>query len=264
MDNGKTPVAIGVAALALILVSPPAFASPAPQTQSQASGARPTLDPIAIEALRTMGAYLKSLKSFELHSKATLETIVADTDLKIDLGYEGTYRVERPSGFYVELRSDRQIREYYYDGKTFSVNVPRQGFFATVSAPPTMRAAVDQIYTDYGISLPLADLFYWADDPTVDGITSAIRIGYAKLGTIETDQFVYRGDDLDWQVWIARGKQPLPIRIVITTRSEPTHPSYAADLVWNTAPSFTAAAFTFKPPSKSAAIAMAQVSPQEK
>lgn len=261
MDTAKTLIAAGVAALALLGAAPPALATPAPQTS--VTSAQPTLDPIAIQALRAMGAYLKSLKRFELHSKATLQTTVADTDLKIDLGYEGTYRIERPTGFYVQLKSDRQVREYYYDGKTFSVNVPRQGFFATVSAPPTMRAAVDQIYADYGISLPLADLFYWADDPTVDGITSAIRVGYAKLGTVETDQFVYRGDDLDWQVWIARGKQPLPMRIVITTRSEPTRPSYAADLVWNTTPRFSAAAFAFHPPAKSAAIAMAKTGPEE-
>lgn len=222
------------------------------------------LDPVAIQALKGMGDYLKSLKSFEVRTKATLEDVVDDTDMKLTFNVEGLYQVQRPNAFHIELKSDRQIRQYFYDGKNFTVNVPRRNFYATVGAPSTIRAVVQDIYDQYGIALPLADLFYWSDRgaPT-DGLTGAIRIGYAKVNGVDTDQFFYRGPDLDFQIWIQRGSQPLPRRMVITTRSSAAKPSYSADLDWNTAPGFTSANFAFSPDAKSTAIQMARVSPEE-
>lgn len=237
--------------------------TPAPAPSAASARGPDVLDPVALDALRGMGAYLKSLKAFELRSKATIETSLQDTDLQVHFGYEGTYRVQRPNAFFVQLTSDRAVREYIYDGKNFTVNVPRQGLYATVTAPPTIRQAVDRIYLDYGISLPLADLFYWADESSTDGIVSAVRVGYAKINGQEADQFAYRGADLDWQLWIARGKAPLPLRIVITSRAQEPRPSLSADLTWNTSPNFTARTFAFAPPANASAIKMATYSPEK-
>jgi hypothetical protein len=234
----------------------PAAAAPQPSVQP----ARPApMDPVAIEALKGMGAYLKSLKAFELRSKAVAETGVGDMDIKVHLGYEALYKVQRPTGFYVELKSDRTVREYFYDGKNFTVNVPRQNFYSTVAAPPTIRDMVDKAYADYGIDLPLSDLFYWAEQPTTDGITTAIRIGYAKINGQEADQFAYQGPNLDWQLWIARGKAPVPLKIVITDRVDSMHPSYSAELTWNTSPTLKAADFKFTPDAKASAIQMSKI-----
>lgn len=231
----------------------PAAAPAAPSAKTAAD----TIDPIAIQALVGMGNYLKTLKSFEFHTKATAEAAFQDTDFLVHLGYEATYKVMRPTAFYVKLQSDRAIREYFYDGKTLTVNVPRQNYYAKVTAPPTIRQTVDKIYLDYGIDLPLADVFYWSENPVTDGITSAVRVGFARVNGKETDQFAYRGDTLDWQIWIARGKTPLPLRIVITDRTNPVRPSYSADLDWNTAPRLTAKDFAFVPPANSSPIQVA-------
>jgi hypothetical protein len=234
----------------------PAAAPAAPAVKTAAD----TIDPIAIQALVGMGNYLKTLKSFEFHTKATAEAAFQDTDFLVHHGYEATYKVMRPTAFYVKLQSDRAIREYFYDGKTLTVNVPRQNYYAKVTAPPTIRQTVDKIYLDYGIDLPLADVFYWSENPVTDGITSAVRVGFARVNGKETDQFAYRGDTLDWQIWIARGKTPLPLRIVITDRTDPVRPSYSADLDWNTAPSLTAKDFAFVPPANSSPIQVAALS----
>ncbi|MCG7347197.1 DUF2092 domain-containing protein, partial [Sphingomonas sp. ACRSK] len=121
---------------AAVLIGSPAYAQSAPQA-GVAGTAATTVDPVAIQALRSMGNYLKTLNSFELRSKATIETNMENTDLKVSLGLENTYRVQRPNAFFIELRSDRQYRQFYYDGRKFTVNVPRQGFYAAVDAPPT-------------------------------------------------------------------------------------------------------------------------------
>lgn len=265
-------LAITAAATALLLIGLPlptlarSGQVPDPASSPAAAPATPvaktaadTIDPIAIQALVGMGNYLKTLKSFEFHTKATAEAAFQDTDFLVHLGYEATYKVMRPTAFYVELKSDRAIREFFYDGKTLTVNVPRQKFYAKVAAPATIRQTVDDIYLKYGIDLPLADVFYWSENPVTDGITSAVRVGFAQVDGREADQFAYRGETLEWQIWIARGKAPLPLRIVITDRSDPVRPSYSADLDWNTAPTLTARDFAFVPPAGSSPIQVASL-----
>lgn len=249
---------------AAVLIGSPAYAQSAPQAGAAGTAAT-TVDPVAIQALRSMGNYLKTLNSFELRSKATIETNMENTDLKVSLGLENTYRVQRPNAFFIELRSDRQYRQFYYDGRKFTVNVPRQGFYAAVDAPPTIGDLIDAIYEDYGIALPLSDIFYWADagTPTED-VRSAVRVGYAKIGGVDTDQFAYRGDELDFQLWIARGSRPLPMKIAIINREDPIHPSFTAELTWNTNTRFAPSTFAFKPPSGASSIQMARLDSQEK
>lgn len=260
MQARRTRLLPVAATLAIMLFAQDAAAQSATPAPPATQPARPaTLDPVAMEALKGMGAYLKSLKAFELRSKAVAETGVGDMDIMVHLGYEAYYKVQRPTGFYVELKSDRTVREYFYDGKNFTVNVPRQTFYSTVPAPATMRDMVDKAYRDYGIDLPLADLFYWAEQPTTEGITTAIRIGYAKIGGQEADQFAFQGPNLDWQLWIARGKAPLPLKIVITDRVDSMHPSYSAELTWNTAPALKPGDFTFTPGAKATAIQMSKI-----
>jgi hypothetical protein len=254
---------IGLAAIALI--GAPAFAQDAPPAAPQANTATGTVDPLAVQALTAMGNYMKTLKSFEIHSKALIQTSMDGTDLKVTLGLENTYRVQRPNAFFIELRSDRQFRQFFYDGKSFTVSVPRQGFYSVVDAPPTIKAVVDDVYAQYGVSLPLSDIFYWADAgaPT-DGIRSAVRVGFAKIGGADTDQFAFRGDSLDFQVWIARGSKPLPLKIAITDRSDPVRPSYEAELSWDTDAKFTPASFAFKPASGASKIQLAKLDSVEK
>jgi hypothetical protein len=261
--DGRNRWKLGMAAIALIAA--PAYAQDAAQSAPAPTTAAGTIDPLAITALKAMGDYMKSLKSFEIRSKASIETNMEDTDLKVTLGLDNIYRVQRPNAFFIELRSDRQFRQFYYNGKSFTVSVPRQGFYSVVDAPPTIAEVVDDLYEKYGVSLPLSDIFTWAEDgaPT-DGIRSAVRVGYAKIGGVDTDQFAFRGDDLDFQVWIARGAKPLPMKISIVDRSSAVRPSYSAELTWDTAVKFTPASFAFKPPSGASKIQMAKLDSAEK
>jgi hypothetical protein len=69
---------------------------------------------------------------------------------------------------------------------------------------------------------------------------------------------------VDFQVWIADGKQPLPERIVITYKAEAGQPQFRADFgKWNLAPKFDKATFRFKPAANSSRIMFAVQVPPE-
>ncbi|MFZ2508309.1 MAG: DUF2092 domain-containing protein, partial [Steroidobacteraceae bacterium] len=54
---------------------------------------------------------------------------------------------------------------------------------------------------------------------------------------------------VDFQVWIAEGERPLPLRIVLTYKNDPGQPQFRAlFLDWNKTPEPAADAFVFTPP----------------
>jgi hypothetical protein len=231
-------------------------APPAAPTQTQ------DIDPAATQALNRMAAYLRTLDKFEVKSNTDLD-LVQDDGEKLTFAGTVDYIVDRPNKLYADLRTDRKHRRYFYDGKTLTVEAPRMGYYARTDAPPTIRQLADMAQNDYGIPIPLADLFAWGD-PSADQppITSAQLIGYAEIGTAATDQYAFRSPNADWQIWIERGARPLPRKMVITDRTDPSHPSYTAVLDWNLNPTIAANRFTFTPGKDAKQIQFAAAAPQ--
>ena len=245
----------GAVLLGLGLDISPTFAAEKPQ-----AAAASAIDPLALQAGARMGAYLRSLQAFEVNSSAVLEEVVDDNGKKSTNQVSAAYKVRRPDAFVIDVTAPKKARRFFYDGRAFTVFAPKVGYFATISAPPTIDETVKVIYEQYGVILPLADLFYWGTDaqPT-DRVTSAKRLGQETIGGVDTDHYAFAGPGMSWEVWIQRGDAPLPRRMRITTVDDPARPTYTADLTWKTATSFPADTFTFKPATDARPIAMARV-----
>ena len=84
---------------------------------------------------------------------------------------------------------------------------------------------------------------------------AAEYIGPAMVGGVQTDQFAFRQEEIDWQIWIQQGDRPLPLKIVIIDKTDPTRPEFSARLSWNTSPRFDASTFAFSPASADTSIA---------
>jgi hypothetical protein len=70
----------------------------------------------------------------------------------------------------------------------------------------------------------------------------------ATLGT-PAHHLVGRTGTVDFQLWIADGNQPLPVRAVLTYRNDPGQPQFRAEFSdWNLATEPTDSTFTFVPP----------------
>jgi hypothetical protein len=218
--------------------------------QQQAPKAAPAteIDPKAIDALKAMGAELRKLKAFELRSETTIDEVL-DNGQKVQFGGTVDFRVRRPNGLRAEIVSDRRHRVFYFNGKTLTQYGPTNGYYASIAAPPTISELLQVLDEKYGVELPLADLFLWGTDKDgLNDITSAIYIGSSRIGGVDCDHYVFRQADVDWQIWIERGKIPLPRKLVITTTSEPAQPQYVAVLKWDLASKLDDKTFTFVPP----------------
>jgi hypothetical protein len=208
----------------------------------------PAVDQKAIKALMTMGDFLRQQQKFTVNLVGTKDQVLPN-GLKVTFGGTVNYEVSRPNGLHASMKTDRKVREIFYDGKTLTIYAPRMKYYASAPAPSTIHAMMDSAAKRFGIEFPLGDLFAWGSDPSViRNIQFASYIGPAEIDGTRCDQFVIRQGDVDWQVWIQQGNTPLPRKFVITTTSEPTDPSYTATLTWNLSPTIASNAFAFAPP----------------
>lgn len=205
-----------------------------------------TIDPLAIQALDTMGDYLRNLSTFKVTANQTVDEIL-DSGMKIQRSSTIDLQVHRPGKLHADIESERRSLQMFFNGKEFTL-VGKTGLYATVLAPTTIGELVTRLETKYGIEFPLVDLFYWGRDAdAVADIKTAMLIGSSKLNGQMTNHYAFRQDDLDWQIWITQGKTSLPLRYVITSLDEPSQPQFIANLNWDTTSALDNATFTFKP-----------------
>lgn len=255
---GAAAAGLALAAASPILAQqaakPAAPAKPAPAATPSA------VRPEALDALKKMSAYLSTLKQLQLTSKTSLDVVTTKGE-RITLDGVANYRVRRPNGFVINVASDSKNRTFYYDGKTFTVYAPELGYYATAPAPPTIRQTLDTIESKFGIELPLDDLFYW-NDPTnnpAKNLTSGVYVGTATIDGVATDHYAFRQPKVDWQIWIKKGAQPLPLKVVIVDQTDPANPAYVARLSWNTSAAIQPGEFSFHPGKNAKLIRLSEV-----
>src|SRR5215469_5037279 len=230
------------------------------QNDATAKGTK-DIDPAAMEALNKMSAYLRSLKAFQVDAEVMKDDVLDDGQIITDIR-TSTLLAVRPNLFRAELKSDDKDVFLFYDGNNFTVYGKLVNYYATVPAPGTTAQLVDKIYNDYGIEIPLVDLFKWGtDDSAIRKITSAFDVGPGTVQGITCERYAFRQQGLDWQIWIQLGEYPLPRKFVIRTLTDVARPQHTSNLIWNLAPSYNDAAFAFDPPAGALRIALKDINP---
>jgi hypothetical protein len=218
-----------------------------PSAQSQQPG---SVEPDAVQALKDMSAYLSTLATFEVHADTTRD-LVAENGQRVQLGGTSDYKVRKPDGFRVDVATDYKQRQFYFDGKHFTVYAPQLNFYATTAAPPTNLQTIKLVEDRFGIDLPMDDLFRWNDPASgqVAALGSGWYVGPATVDGAPTDHYAFREKDgkTDWEIWIQQGDQPVPRKVVIVDTTDPARPAYTARLSWTINASIPADDFTFHP-----------------
>ena len=248
-----------VAGVLVVLTASAQAQSPnAPFPQPQAAAA---VEAGALAALERMGAYLRTLKAFQVEAKTTSEEVLDDGQ---KIKYAGVVNIVArfPDRLRAEVENDRFSRHFLYDGKNFTLWARRVNYYATIAAPKTIGLLADLLEDQYGIEVPLSDLFLWGVPGWKSpGISAALDVGPSQVGGTTCEQYAFRQEGLDWQVWIQRGDYPLPRKLVITSLDDEARPQFTAVYTWNLAPSFNEAAFTFDPPSGAVRVLLAENAP---
>ncbi len=202
---------------------------------------------VAVNALNVMSEYLRSLDSFTIHGSANIDEVLANGQ-KVQLSRSVVIKADPPSSLWGKTSSMYINQEFFFDGTTFTLVTPELGYYASFAAPATISEVIVKARDKFKVELPLSDLFLWGTQRDAeDAVDEAIIVGVDQVNGVTCTQFAFREETIDWQIWIQRGDTPLPLKLVITSKEEPSQPQYEIVLQWDTAPILAGYSFTFTP-----------------
>jgi len=233
--------------LVLSLTTTPCLsADPSPPGGTQPAVA--AVDASSIQALKNMGAYLQSLRRFQVKTEISSETVLVNGQ-KLQHSASAEIQVQRPNKLRALMWSARAKRELIYDGKTATLYTPALKYYASTETADTIVAMRKQMEEKYGVDVPMADLFIWGTAAApLDKIESAMNAGQDIIAQELCDHYAFRQGTIDWQIWISTGDRPLPRKLVITNRNDEARPQSVSLLDWNLKPTFKDSVFKFTPP----------------
>ena len=227
------------AMLATVLVATLA-AAPA-SAQAQGSDAK--------SVLKTMSDYVSSQKTIELTFDSDIEVITPQLE-KIQFTNSGEALLSRPD----KLRAHR-VGGYAdvaltFDGKTASIYGKNLNGYAQFEAPGTVDQLFEALRAGHGVALPAADLLLSnAYDVLAADIMEAKYIGRGIIDGRECEHLAFRNADTDWQLWVEAGENPIPRKMVITSKTVNSAPQYTVRVKsWKTGVTPAADAFVFAAP----------------
>jgi len=205
--------------------------------------------PQATEILRNAMDYLGQQNRFRVQTRNTIEAVL-HSGQKLQFDHTAVLSVQRPNKLRAERHGDLFEQVFYYDGSTLSLHNPDDKYYATLPAPGTLEEMLDFARESLDIVAPAADLIYAdAYDLLMQEVTSGFVVGKSVVDGVRCDHLAFRGEQVDWQIWIQEGVQPLPRKMVITSRDVMNKPQFTVVMSqWDMAPMLFDRDFVFTPP----------------
>ncbi len=256
MKNVKL-VVLTIAAVAVMLgcvassivAAEPVAAPTENQTEGVAVKNQVDIDGEALAILKKATDYLTGLDRFRL--KATLvKDVVQESGQKLQFGSTLEVTVQRPNRmFTLRMDDDGDIRRFWYDGKTATMHDEKENVYGQIPVPDTIDEMLDYLETVIEDPRPLTDLLYNDLSFLPDRALSGMYVDVSFVENIACDHLAFRGESVDWQVWVDRGKNPFIRKVVITYKKLLGEPQFAAYLEqWDIQPEISDALFQFSPP----------------
>ena len=219
---------------------------------SAATTDEPVLAKDASEILARMTDFISAAPAFSMVSDTGNEVTQKNGHV-LEFGSRLTVTIQRPSKGIGRFESrDGDISIIVLDGKTLSVYVAKEGIYAydATRQPGDIDSSLEFLAKQMGTPRQLRDFF--SKDLTAS-MGSAVKSGYyvgeSTISGVLCDHLALRGDKEDVQVWITRGDEPVPRRIVITYRELEGQPQFWAQFIeWDFSPELSDTTFTFSPP----------------
>ena len=239
-----------VAALVAGFAAPGAMAQ---DNEGAGSGADPfagerSIDPKAEEYMGAACRFLASQKAFSVHSGATVEQLFR-SGRRIQRSRGGTVVLQRPDKLWADYQSDKGHRVMRFDGKTLVINDVDQKVYGKIDSPGTIEQMLTAAQDRFDVVVPLADLLY--EDPCAALKTSVDHAWYLGKSYFAGEHYhhiLMSAPEVDLQIWVTDGKQPVIRKVVLTYKNEPGEPQYGAVLTdWNFRPRISKTQFSFKP-----------------
>jgi hypothetical protein len=219
---------------------------------SAATTDEPALAKDASDILTRMTDFISAAPSFSFVSDTGHEVMGSNGQV-LEFGSHLTLTIQRPAraiGRFDSRNGDTSTT--VLDGESISVSsiTDKIYLYDTTRQPGDIDSSLEFLAQQLGVPRQLRDFF--SSDLTAS-LGSAVQSGYyvgeSMISGVSCDHLALRGEKKDVQVWITRGDEPVPRRIVITYRELEGQPRYWTQFVeWDLSPELSDTTFTFSPP----------------
>jgi hypothetical protein len=206
----------------------PASKNPGSADKISSSSPAQIVDPKVSELLQKMGDLIKNSKEYSFHAEILYDDTLPSGQ-KIQFTAAQDVYVKRPDKVFTEYASDVESREFWYNGKSFTLLDRERNLYSTQKAEPTIDGTLVEIMKKYGYMPALSDFLY--SDPyktLVKNVLSGFYVGPGDVNGIECYHLAFVEKYIDWQMWIEAGDKPLVKKLVITYKTVPESPQYIA------------------------------------
>ena len=199
--------------------------------------------------LKDMSDYVGSQQTIELTFDSDIEVITPQLE-KIQFSNSGEALLSRPDKLHAHRASGHADVELFFDGKKAVIFGKDINGYAEFEAPGTVDQLIEAMRAGHGVAMPGADLLLTRSyDVLVADVMEAKYLGRAIIDGRECEHLAFRNFDTDWQLWVEAGKQPIPRKMVITSKTMNSAPQYTLRIKsWKTGVDPAPDAFSFEPP----------------
>jgi hypothetical protein len=210
--------------------------------------AQGTVDPEADRILKAMSAYLGGLQAFTAAYDVDQE-VVTRQGQKLQSGASGTIAIARPGRMHVTRKDSGADGELFLDRGTVTLADHSRGVYTELAGAATIDQAIDEVRAATDLDAAGADLLFADPYPgLMTDVTEGAYLGRSYVGGTECDDLAFRAASVDWQICIATGDRPLPLKYVITSTWVTGAPQYAIRFRdWQTDAAPDEAQFRFVP-----------------
>lgn len=220
--------------------------------------------PDAKALLMRMAGFLGGAQRFSVNVRCGYD-VVQESGQKIEFSEIRKIVVSRPDRLRVEVeQSDGDRNLIVYDGKEVTAYSATRNVYAKAEKPGGIDAAVTFFVKDLNMKLPLAALLLSRVGEELERRTQALDyVEKTDILGVPAHHLAGRTATVDYQVWIADGSQPWPLRVVLAYKNAEGQPQFQEMFAdWNLAPEIKDGLFAFTPPEGAQKIAFLAQLPQ--
>lgn len=215
-------------------------------------------DAKAIAIIKSVSAYSSKFDQLVISGTAFTDTRL-EGGLMVSSPTESEMIIDRPGSLYISSFDGVNKKEVFFYEGLVTVFSSENKFYGQASVPKDIEAAMDFALEELDIDTPFLDLVYRDVGASLAGPEDAIHYltDKSRIDGVDCHHIAIRGPDLDLQLWVAEGDEPVLRRIVITSKWEGGAPRFVGSMRWDMAPKIDSSVFKFKAPKGSTNIGFA-------
>lgn len=195
--------------------------------------------------------FIEATKAFSTRGNFAGELILENGQL-VEHGSTFTAVFSRPAKLYLRMNSwDGNEATMFFDGETITVTSIFDGrhIYDTTPQPGDVNESLDFMVSQTGGPRELEYFLTEQMTSSLNRMRTGVLLGKSTIGGVLCDHLAVRSDTRDGQVWVERGDEPKPWRILITHREEPAQPRFWIQFdEWDFSPEFSESTFKYTPP----------------